>query len=130
MVWWFEWFLFFKMTLHLLIVVKRKINHFLKFNGNSPIKAMEWPSSSPDLNPIENIWNTLKQTMNNKRPTNVMELLQAGKNFFRCMSEICRLNGTSFTIINSGQRGRHQVLILFISYILFRRCSSSIFIII
>ena len=33
--------------------------------------------NSLDLNPIENIWSTLKQTVNNKRPTNVMELLQA-----------------------------------------------------
>ena len=68
--------LFFKMTMHLLIVVKKN-KHFLEYNGNSPIKTMKWPSSSPDLNPIENIWNALKQTVNNKRPSNVMKLLQA-----------------------------------------------------
>ena len=40
---------------------------------------MKWPSNSPDLNPIENIWNILKQTVNNKRPSNVKELLQSMK---------------------------------------------------
>ena len=44
---------------------EKKNNHFLKRNGNSLIKTMKWSWSSPDLNTIENIRNTLKQTVNN-----------------------------------------------------------------
>jgi transposase len=32
------------------------------------INSIEWPPSSPDLNPIENIWRVLKQRLRNRRP--------------------------------------------------------------
>jgi len=32
------------------------------------IYSIDWPPSSPDLNPIENIWRVLKQKLRNKNP--------------------------------------------------------------
>lgn len=37
---------------------------------------LEWPSQSPDLNPIEHLWRDLKMTVQRCSKTNLMELLQ------------------------------------------------------
>ena len=40
------------------------------------VKVLEWPSQSPDLNPIENLWTTLKRRVRARRPTNLNDLYQ------------------------------------------------------
>ncbi len=40
------------------------------------IKILEWPSQSPDLNPIEMLWHDLKQSIHARKPSNVAELKQ------------------------------------------------------
>ena len=41
---------------------------------------MNWPANSPDLNPIENVWNVWKRNIEKRRPTNMDELrLALGK---------------------------------------------------
>ena len=32
------------------------------------INSIDWPPSSPDLNPIENVWRILKQLIRNRKP--------------------------------------------------------------
>ncbi len=44
---------------------------WLKDHG---VGVLDWPANSPDLNPIENIWDIVKRKMSNKRPTNADEL--------------------------------------------------------
>uniref|UniRef100_A0AAZ3STE1 Tc1-like transposase DDE domain-containing protein n=1 Tax=Oncorhynchus tshawytscha TaxID=74940 RepID=A0AAZ3STE1_ONCTS len=40
------------------------------------VKVLEWPSQSPDFNPIENLWAELKKRVRARRPTNLTQLYQ------------------------------------------------------
>lgn len=56
------------------------------------IKSLAWPSNSPDLNPIENIWSILKRKVN--------EIHNETKtDFIKCISE--KWNGISKETINN-----------------------------
>ena len=47
-------------------------NHFFR---NVP-KVIDWPSNSPDLNPIENLWNIVKRNVEKRMPKNCDELTE------------------------------------------------------
>ena len=38
------------------------------------VNVLEWPSQSPDLNPIEHLWRDLKMAVHRRSPSNLMEL--------------------------------------------------------
>uniref|UniRef100_A0AAR2L4R7 Tc1-like transposase DDE domain-containing protein n=1 Tax=Pygocentrus nattereri TaxID=42514 RepID=A0AAR2L4R7_PYGNA len=38
------------------------------------IKTLEWPSQSPDLNPIEHLWGDLKRAVHRRCPRNLSDL--------------------------------------------------------
>uniref|UniRef100_A0AAZ3QFL1 Tc1-like transposase DDE domain-containing protein n=1 Tax=Oncorhynchus tshawytscha TaxID=74940 RepID=A0AAZ3QFL1_ONCTS len=40
------------------------------------LNVLEWPSQSPDLNPIENLWYDLKIAVHQQNPSNLKELEQ------------------------------------------------------
>lgn len=40
------------------------------------VNVLAWPSQSPDLNPIENLWNDLKTSVHKRSPSNLTELEQ------------------------------------------------------
>ena len=44
---------------------------WLKDNG---VKVLPWPGNSPDLNPIENAWNVIKNRLKNRQFKNLGEL--------------------------------------------------------
>jgi transposase len=40
------------------------------------VKVLEWPSQSPDLNPLESLWSKLKKRVRAWWPTNLTQLHQ------------------------------------------------------
>jgi transposase len=42
-------------------------------NENIPV-LIDWPSNSPDINPIENLWELLKRNVEKRRPQNSEDL--------------------------------------------------------
>ena len=48
----------------------------LKCLKRKHLNVLEWPSQSPDLNPIENLWYDLKIAVHQRNPSNLKELVQ------------------------------------------------------
>jgi hypothetical protein len=56
---------------------------------NNGIEVMDWPPNSPDLNPIENLWRSLKMKLKTDNTKNTQQLQQAISAIW--MNDILRL---------------------------------------
>jgi DDE superfamily endonuclease len=49
----------------------------MNFFGERNVDLLQWPSKSPDMNPIENLWGIIKEKISKLRPKNIYELKAA-----------------------------------------------------
>ena len=59
-----------------------------KWLKDDKVNVLEWPSQSPDLNPIEYLWAELKKRVRARRPTNLTQLHQL------CQEEWAKIHPT------------------------------------
>ena len=58
---------------------------------DNQINVLNWPSQSPDLNPIENLWAILKRNVHLRRPANLKELESIAKDeWAKISTETCK----------------------------------------
>lgn len=57
-----------------------------RYLKNKNVSVLEWPSQSPDLNPIENLWAYMDRQMKNRHPQNEDELFVIVKECWESLS--------------------------------------------
>ena len=69
---------------------KHKSKLVTEWLNKAKISVLEWPSQSPDLNPIENLWVELKRRVHSRHPKNIDELEQICKEEWQNISsDVC-----------------------------------------
>ncbi len=90
---------------------------FHVYSRRSTIKVLEWPSQSPDLNPIENLWRELKVRVARRQPPNLNDLERICKEEWdKIPPEMCANRVSNYkkrltsVIANKGFATKYQVM--------------------
>lgn len=70
-----------------------------KWREDNQVEKINWPSQSPDLNCIENVWRLLKIRVADRRPQNIQELIQVTRQEWRKLPTSLAVN-----LVNSMPR--------------------------
>jgi len=76
-----------------------------KFLDDNNINVLEWPRNSPDLNPIENAWNYLKNKVQERKLSNINDLQEELKKLW------VTLDSTYFASLADSMPKRLQMVI-------------------
>ena len=71
---------------------KHMSNKAKKWRLDNKINYLSWPSQSPDLNPIENVWSVLKTNVSNHKVTSVQHFIQIIKKEWQALDKIFAKN--------------------------------------
>jgi hypothetical protein len=63
-----------------------------QWRAKNHVKYLDWPSNSPDINPIENVWSVLKANVSNHKPSSAKELIHVIKNEWKKLDPIFTKN--------------------------------------
>jgi transposase len=84
---------------------KHRAKIITKWKNKKNIQSLEWPSNSPDLNPIENIWGLLKNKIQKINVMTVGEFIKCIQNKWKEIDNEIIIN-----IINSMPSRIQQVI--------------------
>lgn len=76
------------------------------FMQRNKYNVLEWPSQSPDLNIIENLWDDLKRAVHARKPSNLTELEMF------CKEEWSKIPSSRIQTLITGYR-KHLVAVIF-----------------
>ncbi len=65
--------------------------HTAKMTTALLLKVMEWPSMSPDLNPVEHMWAILKWKVEKHHVSNIQQLRDVTMEEWKRMPAMCRM---------------------------------------
>lgn len=84
---------------------KHTANKTKDFFKRRKVRVLEWPSQSPDLNPIEMLWTSLKSAVAHRCPRNLQELKTV------CAEEWQRINPETCRNLVKGYKKRLEAVI-------------------
>jgi transposase len=88
--------------------------HASKRIKDKPFEVIDWPGNSPDLNPIENAWNFMKNKLSNKDISSIPKLKEALlKMWTQDISRdyLASLSNSMPKRLDQEQRGHDQILV-------------------
>ena len=108
---------FFQAHSHMILMQDNATNHSSRatrqYLAANNVQLMDWPARSPDLNPIEHVWNLLDKRLRNARnpPQKVAVFRQELLACLACNLALCWLNEKKMSSGDRRGKWSHSILI-------------------